>query len=230
MDHDQLANLQLRPVHGRIHIMGGALNNEYNIRKAKPDFKEGLIFAQYFDDASEGFFKKILGAKVHEIIAKAFVETNNSYSHENAWMLEYEGRIVGMASGYTTAEKAGFNQRILFQVADDARLRSGALAATGRFLSLFLGPKGKADYYLQALAISPEMRGKGMGQKMLEHSETIAREKGCKTLSLDVMGGNKRAIKSYVRFGMTSTSSFPNLPKITPVFSRMEKLVDQATP
>jgi len=54
------------------------------IREAKPDLEEGLVFAQFFDEASEGFFKKMLGTRIYEIIADAFVKSNNEYSFENA--------------------------------------------------------------------------------------------------------------------------------------------------
>jgi len=77
------------------------------IREAKPDLEEGLVFAQFFDEASEGFFKKMLGVKTHEIIADAFVKSNNEYSFENVTMIEYKSKIVGMVSGYTYTEKQG---------------------------------------------------------------------------------------------------------------------------
>ncbi|MBT5668028.1 MAG: hypothetical protein HOJ04_00515, partial [Lentimicrobiaceae bacterium] len=83
------------------------------IREAKPDLEEGILFAQYFDEASEGFFKSILGIKTYEIIADAFVKSNNEYSFENAMMIEYKSKIVGMVSGYTYAEKQGFKKNVL---------------------------------------------------------------------------------------------------------------------
>ena len=85
------------------------------MREAKPDFEEGLVFAQFFDEASEGFFKKMLGIKTYEIIADAFIKSNNEYSFENVTMIEYKREIVGMVSGYTYPEKEGFKKNILSQ-------------------------------------------------------------------------------------------------------------------
>ena len=58
------------------------------IREAMPKLKEGFVFAQLFDEASEGFFKSMLGIKTYEIIADAYVKSNNEYSFENAMMIE----------------------------------------------------------------------------------------------------------------------------------------------
>jgi len=193
------------------------------IREAKPDLEEGLVFAQLFDEASEGFFKSMLGTKTYEIIADAFVKSNNEYSFENATMIEYKNKIVGMVSGYTYAEKEGFKKNILSQFPKEAKLRIMMFSVIGRILSRFLGPRGKEDYYLQAIALSSQMRGKGLGQRLMKHSGKIALKKGSKTLSLDVSSKNNRAIKSYNKFGMEIHSFWPNFLKLPPIFTRMVK-------
>lgn len=193
------------------------------IREAQPDLDEGLIAARFVDEASEGFFKSILGIKTYEIIADAFVKSNNEYSFENSTMIECEGRVVGMISGYTSIEKEGFTKNVLNQFPRGAKFRILIFSVIGRLLSRFLGPHGKEDYYLQTITVNSGMRGKGIGQILLRHSEEIAIEKGAKILSLDVSSKNYKAINSYLRFGMRATSSWPNFLKLPPVFTRMEK-------
>ena len=193
------------------------------IREAKPDIEEGLVFAQLFDEASEGFFKKMLGIKTTEIIADAYVKSNNEYSYENVLMIEYESKIVGTVSGYTYAEKEGFKKNILSQFPGGAKLRIMMFSIVGKVLSRFLGPRGKEDYYLQSIAVSSQMRGKGLGQRLLKHSSEIAIKKGSKTLSLDVSSKNENAINSYKKFGMEIFSFWPNFLKLPPVFTRMVK-------
>ncbi len=193
------------------------------IRKGKPDLEEGLVFAELFDQASEGFFRSVLGTKMHEIIAEAYVKSNNEYSFENASIIDYNNTVVGMVSGYTLAEKEGFKKNILTQFSKGARLRIMVFAVIGRMLLRFMGSIGEEDYYLQAIAIKSQMRGKGLGQKLLKHSSEIAIKKGAKTLSLDVSSKNEKAIKSYKRFGMKIISSWPNFLKIPSIFTRMMK-------
>ncbi|KJF44312.1 GNAT family N-acetyltransferase [Draconibacterium sediminis] len=193
------------------------------IREAKPDIEDGLVFAQFFDEASEGFFKSILGIKTYEIIADAFVKSNNEYSFENAIMIEYKGKIVGMVSGYTYSEKQGFKKNILSEFPKGAKLRIMMFLVIGKVLSRFLGPRGKEDYYLQSIAVSIQMRGKGLGQRLMKHIGEIAIDKGSKTLSLDVSSKNENAINSYKKFGMEIFSYWPNFLKLPPVFTRMVK-------
>jgi len=192
------------------------------IREAKPNLEEGLVFAQLFDEASEGFIKSMLGIKTYEIIADAYVKSNNEYSFENVTIIEYQSKIVGIVSGYTCSEKEGFRKNILSQF-QGGKLRIMMFSVIGKILSRFLGPNGKEDYYIQAIAVSSQVRGKGLGQRLMKHSEEIAIKKGSKTLSLDVSSKNKKAIKSYYKFGMKIFSFWPNFLNLPPVFTRMEK-------
>ena len=193
------------------------------IREAKPDLEEALVFSHFFDEASEGFFKKMLGIKIYEIIADAFVKTNNEYSFENVTMIEYESKIVGMVSGYTYAEKEGFKKNTLSQFPGGAKIRIMMFSVVGNVLSRFLGPRGKEDYYIQSIIVSSQMRGKGLGQRLLNHSGEIAIKKGSKTMSLDVSSKNENAINSYKKFGMEVFSVWPNFLKLPPVFTKMVK-------
>ena len=205
-------------------ILSGIIHDDsIIIREAKSDLEEGLVFAQLFDEASEGFFKKMLGIKTYEIIADAFVKSNNEYSFENVMMIEYESKIVGTVSGYTYAEKEGYKKNILSQFPGGAKLRIMMFSIVGKVLSRFLGPRGEEDYYLQSIAVSSQMRGKGLGQRLLRHSGKIAIKKGSKTLSLDVSSKNENAINSYKKFGMEVFSFWPNFSKLPPVFTRMVK-------
>jgi hypothetical protein len=47
----------------------------------------------------------MLGIKTYEILADAFVKSNNEYSFENVMMIEYKSKMVGMLSAYTNALK-----------------------------------------------------------------------------------------------------------------------------
>lgn len=193
------------------------------IREAKPDLDEGLLFAQFLNEASEGFFKAILGNETFEIISEAYVKSNNDFSFENAFFIEYNGEIVGMVSGYTKSEKVGFKRKILSKSTKGSKFRIRMFSVIGRILSHFLGPRGKDEFYIQAIAISSPMRGKGLGQKLLEHIADKSIERGSKTLSLDVSSKNTKAINSYTIFGMKVSSYWPNFLKLPPVFTRMEK-------
>ncbi len=51
------------------------------------------------------------------------------------------------------------------------------------------------------IAVLPDWRGRGVGQALLAACEQHARQRGCCKLTLEVLTGNTRALKSYTRFG-----------------------------
>lgn len=51
------------------------------------------------------------------------------------------------------------------------------------------------------VAVLPGIRGQGIGQALLSAAETHARERGCCKLTLEVLTGNRPALRSYQRFG-----------------------------
>lgn len=204
---------------GNTHIKGKTIL----IRKANPDMDEGVLFAEYLNEASEGFFKSILGKETYKIIAKAYVKPYNEYSYENAWFMECNNQVIGMVSGYTRSEKKCFKRNVLSQSSKGFKFRILMLSFIGRALSRFLGSTRNDDFYIQAIALNIQSRGKGLGQKLLEHITEKAIEKGCKTISLDVSSKNTKAIKSYNKFGMKVSSYWPNFLNIPPIFTRMEK-------
>lgn len=51
------------------------------------------------------------------------------------------------------------------------------------------------------IAVLPAHRAQGVGQTLLFACEAHARERGCCKLTLEVLSGNARALRSYERFG-----------------------------
>lgn len=54
---------------------------------------------------------------------------------------------------------------------------------------------------LEIISVSKDSRGEGIGHKLLEHVEKYAKDKGFKTLTLDVIDTNPRAKKLYEETG-----------------------------
>ena len=53
------------------------------------------------------------------------------------------------------------------------------------------------------IAVLPAHRAHGIGQALLAACEAHARERGCCKLTLEVLSGNARALRSYERFGFS---------------------------
>ena len=59
---------------------------------------------------------------------------------------------------------------------------------------------------LHDLAVTPAARGRGVGRKLLEALESVARERGCCKLTLEVLEKNRRAKRLYEEFGFAQAT------------------------
>lgn len=53
------------------------------------------------------------------------------------------------------------------------------------------------------LVVLPAHRARGVGQALLAAAQKHAQERGCCKLTLEVLSGNARALRSYERFDCT---------------------------
>ena len=68
------------------------------------------------------------------------------------------------------------------------------------------------SYYISAMAVFPEYRGKGLGAQMLKIAKDKARESGCREVSLLVFEQNQGAIKLYEHNGFGVIDRAPMMP------------------
>ncbi len=73
------------------------------------------------------------------------------------------------------------------------------------YYSILLQENGECE--LSNLAVLPEYRHKGIGQKLLEHSYETAREKGCTVLNIGIVEENTVLRKWYERYGAIHTGT-----------------------
>ncbi len=70
--------------------------------------------------------------------------------------------------------------------------------------------KGKR-LYLEDLIVTESMRGKGLGEKLLEKTIDIAKETNCTGLMWQVLDWNEPAIKFYDKFGVRYDKGWHNV-------------------
>lgn len=87
----------------------------------------------------------------------------------------------------------------------------------GRAVGLLNAFMGYSTFKAQPLmnvhdiAVQPDMRGKGVGQTLLAHLETVAQSHGCCKLTLEVLSGNTYARQVYEKFGFEGYALEPTL-------------------
>jgi len=134
---------------------------------------------------------------------KKLIESGkNSYGHEHIYIAEDDnGNIQGVLVAFRGDEIALVEEAKIFW----------ATMTFKDFLKLtFIKPvydrltassiQGD-DFYIGNLVVAANLRGKGIGSKIIEHSFELAREKECKRVLLDVIFENSGAKKLYERIG-----------------------------
>jgi ribosomal protein S18 acetylase RimI-like enzyme len=73
--------------------------------------------------------------------------------------------------------------------------------ANGRYVPYLIPPTPKEVYYVQFLSIAPQVRGRGLGSRLLGNAFARAKQQGYKACQLDVSSDNQ-AVAFYLRMGM----------------------------
>jgi ribosomal protein S18 acetylase RimI-like enzyme len=56
---------------------------------------------------------------------------------------------------------------------------------------------------LEVLVVLPERRGEGIGEALTRRTYELLRERGARTVLIEVIAGNESALRFYERFGAT---------------------------
>jgi len=109
-----------------------------------------------------------------------------------------EGRLVGMAG-----LEWGGRQYVRYARATFVR-ELGPLRGTLKHLASRLAlqsERSPGELLVAAVAVRPEVRGRGVGTRLILGAEELARAKGLVTIRLDVVDTNPRARRLYERLG-----------------------------
>lgn len=191
------------------------------LRRAEPERGDGLRFARYLDQAAEGFFALMLGREAATIIADAFPESGHALSWEHVVFAERDGVVVGMSSAFTGAQRGGFSDEPLKRAAGRRALRMAVVRLLLAPLWRILETVPESDFYLQSIAVDPELRGAGIGSLLLDDVVERGTRGGSNRLSLDVSAKNEGARRLYARRGFVEDSEWPSLRFVPTIFVRM---------
>lgn len=180
-----------------------------SLRPAQSTLEEGRACARYLDEAAEGFFRILLGRRAVEILAQAYVQPGNEYSYEHAIFAERDGRIVGLALGFTAEQRRGFPANPLARSHEYPRVRAGIVRFLMGPMIRVLDTVPDGDFYLLSLAIDGDHRGQGIGSALMEAMAQRALGIGAKRFALDVAVKNEGARRLYERHGLAVESKWP---------------------
>lgn len=118
------------------------------------------------------------------------------FSYRNAIIAELSGEVVGALIGYRL---------------DDPFAPGNSDDLTEEMVRPIqaLEAKVPGSWYIDALAAFADLRGKGIGTKLLKAAETKGREAGARTMSVIVGSWNQAAARLYARVGYTGIAREP---------------------
>lgn len=126
-------------------------------------------------------------AQAQAALQELFEQTGQRFSHQNAWIAERGGEVLGAAIVYHGEDSVALDQPL--------QRRLQGLGKTHTITS-----EGKAgEWYLDTLAVSAATRGQGIGAQFLQHLQGQAQQRG-RPLALLVEDGNP-ARRLYERLG-----------------------------
>lgn len=73
-----------------------------------------------------------------------------------------------------------------------------------RILGYFLGMQILDEAEIHRIAVAEEERGRGLGQKLMDHFLALCREQGASAQTLEVRAGNLPAIRLYEKNGFVT--------------------------
>ncbi len=179
------------------------------LRAAKPTLDESITFARYLDQAAEGFFRFMIGRRAEHVIATAFLQSHHDLSYQNVTFAEQEGTTIGMVSGYTAKQHRASSRQPLKEAAGKRNFRIGMVSVLFAPLMRIIDSVNDGDFYVQAIAVTKEQQGGGVGSALMDFIEEEAIAKGSTRLALDVSAKNENARRFYSNRGMTIEAQWP---------------------
>jgi ribosomal protein S18 acetylase RimI-like enzyme len=177
------------------------------LRPAVRTAADAEALARGLEQASDGTFSVLFGRAAERLLARMALVDGHRFSLEHVTIAEVDGAIAGIMSGMPAAE-TGDPRRVLPRIAGWRSIRAAAVAVAGRQLFRALDRHEAGDWYLQALAVVPGHRGRGIGTLLLEEGFRRARAAQARRLTLDVDVANTGAMALYRRAGLEVTGTY----------------------
>jgi ribosomal protein S18 acetylase RimI-like enzyme len=206
-------------------------SRKVTLKEAQPSLAEGRLFADYLNTAAEGFFSFMLGKNYRAILADAYLQPNHDLSYQHVTFAVLGDDIVGMVSCFTAQAHKTSSPKVLADAAGIWNLRFWTVSILFAPLIRIIDTVDNDDFYLQAIAVNRNARGKGVGSMLLDRAEIQAADKGCTRIVLDVSANNEHPFQIYQKRGYRIESTWPRHVRIPAImFSRMAKNLPSVAP
>ena len=126
---------------------------------------------------------------------RRYAREEGAFSYKNCTFAELGGEVIGMLHAFPMEEEPEETDEPVDPV-----------------LQPYTRLEVPGSYYVSAMAVFPEHRGKGLGTRMLEMAKEQARDRGCRRVSLLVFERNEGAVELYRRHSFGVVDRAPAVP------------------
>jgi ribosomal protein S18 acetylase RimI-like enzyme len=145
-------------------------------------------------------------------IAHAFKSDRGEFSWRYHRVAELNGEVVGTAVGYTGTMARQFLWPAVGHILHCYGLAGAArVIRRGLQIEKIIVPPSRADmFYIGNVAVQPTLRGRGIGQQIMEYMHEEGRRLKATVCALDVSAENPRAEALYARMGYRVVKENPS--------------------
>jgi len=180
-----------------------------SITPGRPEHAQAA--AQLIVSTDEHLFKFCGGGTLDPWLELAQAEwraIDGIYSHRFAKVLEIAGTVKALVLAFSSQAGAA---ALDWRMANSRRAMAAQewQAVFDRFSQighLLFAPAPEHSYYLQNIAVAPDLKGQGIGRALLDLVVEDARSEGCISLTLDV-DATTPAVNFYQKLGFITTQT-----------------------
>ena len=180
---------------------------EVMFRPAKPEDAEAAVPLVYSSGplVFEYAFSHKTRITAKEYLYRVLQKPGGEFGYENHIVGVIDDQVVAAGAGFTGATTFPFLKSAIKQIFTHYGFIQGIqVCRRGLHIeSVIKPPKGNL-YYVSHLGVEPDMRGKGIGEKLVNHLLDKGREMGSTVAALDVSVENPRAEALYTRMGFVT--------------------------
>lgn len=174
------------------------------IREADPADVDAAVPLIY--SSGPATFDYVFSHRTHvdaqEFLRRAFVTGRGEFGYQHHYVSTLDGEVVATGACFTGKVAVAHTVAALRQILGAYGLVSGiGVIRRGLQVEQVVQPPRGNLHYIAHLGVRPELRGQGIGTRLLEHLLKLGRERRRTVAALDVAETNPRAQSLYEKTG-----------------------------
>jgi ribosomal protein S18 acetylase RimI-like enzyme len=202
---------------------------DIRFRPAQPSDAEAAVPLMYSSGPAtfDYVFVSRARGEVAEYLRIAFRDNRGELGYANHTVAELGGEVAGLGTAFSGRDMPRFMAAgALGVLSYYGPIRGAGVIRRALQVEKIIPPPRRGLHYIAHLGVAPELRGRGVGQRLVEHLLEGGRAFGRRTAALDVAVHNERAYALYERMGFKPVgernSTLKNAHSCVPSHIRME--------